>query len=65
MKKGVITMGKLGKIIGTVCIGYLAYIVTHGIGYNHGVKDVLKENDIDSFTYKTKHGSEIVYRKPE
>ena len=64
MKKGVITMNKLCKIIGTVCVGYLAYVITHEIGYNHGVKDVLKENNIDSFTYKTKQGSEIVYRKP-
>ena len=58
-------MRKLGKIIGAVCAGYLAYVVTHELGYNRGVKDVLKENNIDSFTYKTKHGTEIVYRKPE
>ena len=57
-------MLKLTRIVGAVCAGYLAYVFTHEIGYQHGVKDVLKANNIDSFTYKTKHGSEIVYRKP-
>jgi hypothetical protein len=63
--KGVVTMRKLAKFVGAICVGYLASIMIKEIGYQRGVKDVLKENDIDSFTYKTKHGSEIVYRKPE
>lgn len=58
-------MKSLAKIVATICVGYLAAIFVHEKGYNKGVKDVLKENDIDSFTYKSKTGNSIVYHKPE
>lgn len=51
------------KIVAGVCAGYLAALVTHELGYQHGVKDVLKANGIDSFSYKTKKGNEIIYHK--
>lgn len=57
-------MRTLAKIVGTACVGYLAACFVQEIGYQKGVKDVLKANNIDSFTYKTKKGNEIVYRKP-
>lgn len=58
------TLGKLAKLVGGLCVGYLAACYVQEIGYQKGVKDVLKENDIDSFTYKTKRGNSIVYHKP-
>ena len=58
-------MKTLAKVVATVCVGYLAACFVNEIGYQRGVKDVLKENNIDKFVYKTKNGNELVYRKPE